>query len=97
MDLEHEKRLTAVEARAKSNTNRIDELKERQDNFDELVSSVKVLAEREVRLESDVKEIKADVKELTSIPAKRWENVVTKILGAIAAAIAGFLLAKIGL
>ncbi len=97
MDLEHEKRLTDVEARAKSNTNRINELKERQDNFDELVSSVKVLAEREVRLEDDVKEIKADVKELTSIPAKRWETLVTKIVVLIASAVVGFLFAKIGM
>jgi predicted nucleic acid-binding Zn-ribbon protein len=97
MDLEHEKRLTDVEARSKSNTLRINELKERQDNFDELVSSVKVLAEREVRLEDDVKEIKADVKELTAIPAKRWEAVVTKVITVIAAAVVGFILAKIGM
>lgn len=97
MDLEHERRLAAVEARANANSNRIEELKERQDNFDELVSSVKVLAEREVRLEDDVKEIKADVKGMKEIPAKRWETIVTIVCTAVVSAFIGFILAKIGL
>jgi predicted nucleic acid-binding Zn-ribbon protein len=97
MDLEHERRLTEVEDRSKSNTKRIDELKERQDNLDELVSSVKVLAEREERVESDVQEIKTDVKNLTGKPAQRWDSLVNQIITVVVAAIAGFIFAKIGL
>ena len=97
MDLEHEKRLVQVEDRAQSNTRRIDELEKRQDNLDELVGTVKVLAVREESVENDVKEIKADVKLLTEKPAKKYDNLVDKIVYLIVAAVIGFLLAKLGL
>lgn len=92
-----EHRLTEVEERSKSNTKRIDKLSERQDSLDELVGTVKVLATREENVENDVKEIKLDVKSLTDKPGKRWDSLVEKIVLAIAAAIVGFLLSKIGL
>ena len=97
MDLEHEKRLTAVEERSKSNSIRLDEVEERQKDLNELVSSVKVLALREENVEKDVKEIKSDVKTLTNKPAQRWDSMVEKILFTIAAAVVGFILARIGL
>lgn len=97
MDLEHEKRLSKVESRSESNTHRIDELEKRQDNLDDLVSTVKVLALREESVENDVKEIKADVKNLTSKPARVFEDLKEKILYLIVAAVMGFLLAKLGL
>lgn len=97
MDIEHERRLTEVEERSKSNSHRLDDMERRQDNLDELVSTVKVLAVREENVESDVKEIKSDVKALTTKPAKRWDNLVDKIIMTIAAAIVGFFLAKFGL
>lgn len=97
MDLEHEKRLTEVEARSKSNSKRLDDIEERQDNLDKLVSTVEVLAVREGNVENDVKEIKSDVKTLTSKPAQRWESLVEKVFMTVVAAVVGFLLAKIGL
>lgn len=97
MDFEHEKRLTEVEERSKSNQHRLDDLEKRQDNFDNLISSVRVLADREERVESDVKEIKDDVKTLTSKPAKRWDNVIDKIIMTLVAAVVGFVLAKFGM
>jgi hypothetical protein len=96
MDLEHEKRLTEVEERSKSNTHRLDEMEKRQDNLDDLVSVVKVLAVREENVENDVKEIKSDVKSLTSKSAQRWDSMIDKIIVTVVAAIAGFILAKIG-
>lgn len=95
--MEYEHRLTEIEARAKSNSHRLDEMEKRQDDLDELVGTVKVLADREVRVENDVKEIKEDVKSLKLKPAKRWESVVNTLLIALVTAVAGFLLARIGL
>ena len=92
-----EHRLTVVEDRAKSNQHRIEALEQRQDNLDELVSTVKVLAIREENVENDVKEIKTDVKALNEKPAKKWDGLVDKIILTIAAAVIGFLLSKIGL
>ena len=96
MDINIEHRLTEVEERSKSNTHRLDEMEKRQDNLDDLVSTVKVLAVREEKVENDVKEIKSDVKSLTNKPAKRWENLVSQLITIIVAAIAGFILAKFG-
>ena len=65
-------------------------------NLDELIGTVKVLAVREENVETNVKEIKADVKSLTSKPGKRWDSLVDKIILTIAAAIVGFVLAHFG-
>lgn len=97
MDLEHEKRLTEVEARSKSNAHRIDEVEKKQDDLAELVGTVKALAIKEERVESDVREIKSDVKTLTGKSGQRWDNLVSQIIGILAAAVIGFVLAKFGL
>jgi len=97
MDPNLEHRLTEVEERSKSNTHRLDEMEKRQDNLDELVGTVKVLADREERVEDDVKEIKSDVKSLTGKSGQRWDNLINQIITIIVAAVAGFILAKIGL
>lgn len=95
IDIEH--RLTEVEGRSKSNTHRLEELERRQDNLDDLVATVRVLAVREEAVENDVKEIKNDVKSIKYKPAQRWENLISQVIAVIVAAIAGFILAKIGL
>ena len=97
MDLEHERRLTEVETRSKSNSHRLDDVEKRQDNLDKLVVSVEKLAIKEQNVENDVKEIKADVKTLTGKPGKRWDGLVDKIILIVATAIITFALSKIGL
>lgn len=96
MDLEHEKRLTEVEARSKSNSHRIDAVEDRQDKLDELVGSVKALATREEVVERDVKEIKEDVKTLATKPGKRWDSMVDKVIAAIIGAFVGYIMTKVG-
>ena len=96
MDLAHEKRLTEVESRSKSNTKRIDEMEKRQDNLDDLVSTVKVLADREKRVEDDVKEIKTSVNEIKEKPAKRLDGIIDKIIYTIVGGIVGYVLIKLG-
>ena len=95
-DLEHERRLTAVESRAKSNSRRLTEVEKRQDRLEELVSSVKALALRQETVEADVKEIKSDVKEMAGKPGKRWEAIVEKALLTIVGAILLYILARLG-
>lgn len=97
MDLDHERRLTEVESRSKSNTKRLDDMEKRQDDLETLASSVSALAAREERVESDVKEIKADVKTLAAKPGKRWDAVVDKVIWAILAAVIAFFLGRVGL
>lgn len=97
MDLEHERRLAKVEARAESNSHRLDDMEKRQDDLEVLASSVSALAVREERIESDVKEIKAEVKTLVAKPGKRWESLEEKVLLTLAAAVAGYFLAHFGM
>jgi predicted nucleic acid-binding Zn-ribbon protein len=97
MDLDHERRLTEVEERAKSNSHRLDDVEKRQNDLEKLTSTVEVLAVREKNVEADVKEIKTDVKNLSDKPGKRWDNLVDKIVWAVAAALIAFILSKIGL
>ncbi len=96
MEVQIEHRLTEVEDRSKSNQHRLDELEKRQDNLDDLVSTVKVLAVREETVENDVKEIKEDVKLLAAKPGQMWDSLVKQIVTALAAALVGFILAQIG-
>lgn len=97
MEVKIEHRLTEVEERSKSNTHRLDEVEKRQGDLEDLVGTVKVLAVREERMETDVKEIKADVKSLTEKPAKRWDDLVGKVISVVVGALIGFLLTQIGL
>ena len=96
METEFEHRLTEVEERSKCNKHRLDDMEKRQDNLDELVGTVKVLADREERVEDDVKEIKSDVKSLTGKPAKKWDNLVNQVISILVAGVVGFILAKLG-
>ena len=96
MDLEHEKRLTAAEDRSKSNQHRLDEVERRQNNLEELVGTVKALAIREEIMETDVKEIKSDVKELNGKAGKRWDAIVDKVLLTAIGAIVLYILARLG-
>ena len=94
-DTEH--RLTKLESDLKTAFSKIDELRNRQNAFDDLVISVKQLAIREENVEADIKEIKADVKTLTNKPAERWNDLVKTVIGLIVAGVVGFILAKVGL
>lgn len=97
MDLAHEERLTKVEERSKSNAHRLDDVEKRQDNLEDLVTTVKILAVREETVEKDVKEIKEDVKMLTSKPGKLWDGMVEKIVLTVVAAVIGYFLAHFGM
>jgi predicted nucleic acid-binding Zn-ribbon protein len=97
MDLEHEKRLTEIESRSKSNTKRIDDLEKRQDNLDKLVISVEKLALKEQSVEDDVKEIKKDVKEMKESPGKLWKGIVEKAIYTVVGAIITYFLFKLGI
>lgn len=97
MDLEHEKRMTETEQRSKSNTRRLDKVEKWQADFGDLISTVKVLADREERVEKDVGEIKETVQEIKEKPGKRWEGVVDKILFTVVGALAAYVLLKLGI
>ena len=73
-------RLTETEQRVRSNTRRIEKLEQQQKDLNKLITAVEVLAAREKGVETDVKEIKADVKTITQKPGRRWDAMIDRVL-----------------
>ena len=96
-ELEWERRLSRVEDRTKSNTHRLDEVEQRQEDMTELVRSVAAIAQKQTDMDVDMKEIKADVKALTGKPGRRWDSVVEKALLTAVAVLVGWLLVRLGI
>ncbi len=97
MDLEHERRLTEVEERSKSNSHRLDKLEESTEAINRLATSMEVMAERQEQVVETVGKLDTKVTALEEKPAKRWDALMDKILWAVAAALIGFVLARLGL
>lgn len=96
-EVELERRLCNVEDRAKSNTRRIEELSRQQSNLAKLVETVATIAQKQEDMDSDLKEIKNDVKTINARPGKRWEGVVDKIIMAVVGILVAYIAVKIGL
>lgn len=60
-----------------------------------MVASVEVLATRQETVETDVKEIKSDVKALTEKPAKRWDGIVDKLIWLMVSGAVGYLVRRL--
>ena len=97
MDLEHEKRLTAVEERSKSNTKRIDKLEESTEAINRLATSMEVMAERQEQVVDSVDKLDGKVTALEQKPSKRWEGMVDKALAAIIGGLVTYMLARFGI
>ena len=86
-----------VDDRSRSNSHRLDEVEKKLTDNEKMLASIARLDQRQKDMDTDVKEIKADVKALAGKPAKRWEAVVEKALMAVVTAIVGYVLIKLGL
>ncbi len=87
-------KLAETEQRVRENSRRIERLERRQEDLDKLVTAVEVLAQREMSVETDVREIRADVKTITQKGARRWDAMIDRVLyvligAAISLAMAG--------
>lgn len=95
--VDHEHRLTKLEELAAGNKRRITKLEEGHEAMVELIKSVSAIAQKQKDMESDMKEIKADVKTLAGKPGQRWDSIVEKALLAIVAALVGWVMIKLGI
>lgn len=96
MDLEHERRLSQVEQRSKSNTHRIDKLEQTTEAISRLAASMEVMSQRQGQVAESVDRLDRKVTVLESQPAKRWEALADKLMLTTAAAIVGYILSRIG-
>lgn len=97
MDLEHERRLTDVEALARRNEGRIKKIEGEHEVLHQLATSVAVMAEKQGTMNENVEKLTEKVEHIESKPAKKWESIEEKILLAVVAAVVGYILAQIGL
>ena len=97
MDLQHEERLTRVEARCKSNSRRLDAVEEKQTQLNDMVTSMALIAQKQNTMEKDMGEIKKDLKTIADKPGKRWESVVEKAILAAVAILVTYIAVRLGL
>lgn len=90
-------KLAEVDQRSRSNTHRLEQVEKKLEDNEQLLTNVALIAQKQNALESDVQEIKSDVKILTAKPGKRWESVVEKVILTIVAAGLTYLIAYLGL
>lgn len=86
-------RLDGHEHEIGSLKHRMDDVEKDQKALNDLTASVRELAADQGNMKEDIREIKTDVKGLTSIPGKRWESLVDKLLFAVAGAVLAWLAA----
>lgn len=89
--------IASLDARCKSNTHRINDLETDNKALHQLATSVEVLATKQETIESNVNEIKTDVKTLKAVPAGRWEGLIKAAVTAIVSGLVGYALALAGL
>lgn len=89
-------RLTLTEERSKRNEDRINQLERNQQAMNEMVISVKYIAQSLTKVENKLDGLSGKVTALEMKPAKRWEEIVSKIIIAVVLAIVGFFLGKWG-
>ena len=99
-DLDVEHRLTDVEARAKSNTHRLDKLEPiveeihtMSNTMVQLVQEVKHTNETVNSLDAKVDRMDSRVDEMERAPAKEWGDTKRTVLNTVLGAVVGFLIA----
>ena len=94
---ELKERFIELEQRCKSNTHRLDELEKLTNNVSELVTSIKLLAQKQDTSEEKLDTPTEKVDSITSKSGKRWDNIIDTAIGLVVSAIVTFILIKIGL
>lgn len=79
------------------NEGRIKKLESENAVLHELATSVAVMAEQMKTMNGNVSTLANDVEDLKGKPGKRWEDIVSKVIWAVIAAVVAFLLGKFGL
>jgi predicted nucleic acid-binding Zn-ribbon protein len=87
-------RISEIEARAKSNSHRIDRLEKDSEALNRLAISVEVLAGEQKNLIEKIGSVDKKVGELERVPRDRWNNTVGYILSSACASIITALIAR---
>lgn len=86
-----------IEDQCSDHSKRIDKLEESNKALTELALSVESLATNQSNMKEDVKEIKKDIKGLTSMPGKRWNILIDRAITLLAGGFIAWLLSGVNL
>jgi hypothetical protein len=81
VDLEHERRLTEVEARSASNTKRLNKLEESTEAINRLATAVEVMATKQDTVGESVERLEHKVDTMEEKPAERWDKLISSLIG----------------
>lgn len=90
-------KLAEHEQKLKSHARRIESLEHNNEVLTDLAVSVKEMAVKQDFVADSVERLSGKMAAIESKPAKRWDAVVDKILLIFVAAVATYILARIGL
>ena len=97
VEVEIERRLTEVDQRCKSNTRRLDKMEGALDALNKLATSVEVMTHKITDMDSSLQKLDARVEAQESKPGKRWDSLVSTIIGIVVGAIMALVFSKIGI
>ena len=90
-------RLTEVDQRSRSNTHRIDQMQDKLEDYGEMVSTIKVLANEQGHIKDDVSSIKKTVAGIAEKPGKRWDDLVKTVIGIVVGALLALAFTHMGI
>lgn len=97
MNEEQIRMLTEVDQRSRSNTHRIDQMQDKLEDYGEMVSTIKVLANEQGHIKDDVSSIKKTVTGLAEKPGKRWDDLVKTVIGIVVGALLALAFTRMGI
>lgn len=95
-ELEWERFVAAAREQHKEYDRRLLAVERRQRDITDLVQSVSSIAQRQADMDSDIKEMKGDIKNITIKPAKRWDSIVEKAILAAVGVLVAYIAVKLG-
>lgn len=96
-ELEWERFVAASREQHKEYERRLAAVEQQQKDITDLVQSVSSIAQRQADMDSDIKEMKSDIKNITNKPAKRWDSIVDKAILAAVGVLVAYIAVKLGL
>lgn len=89
--------LTECEQRSKANQHRLDKLEQNYEALNRLTVSVETMGVKLGNMDETMKKLDTRLEEQESKPGKRWDGLVTTLIGVIVGAVMAVVFSHIGL
>ncbi len=97
MNEEQIRTLTECDQRSKSNMHRLDKLEQNYEALNRLTVSVETMGVKLGNLDKTMQKLDARMEEQEAKPGKRWDGLVTTLIGVIVGAVMAVVFTHIGL